>query len=190
MPTTPFGARIVSYLAKILSEMYQDQCNRFFDTYEEYFQQYLGSDVQGRTSVDSGALATGSSVIPTPLPTSDDAALSSGWGSELQRNDDANLQANWESDGAIDLSTGLVEVQLENPEPSSGGSGSQQGEQRRGRRKEESGICDLCHHWFSRKSDVKRHKNTAHAKEVHACPQCRTTCSRKDALNRHIKDQH
>ncbi|KAI0287302.1 hypothetical protein BC826DRAFT_972302 [Russula brevipes] len=128
--------------------------------------QYLGSDVQGRTSVDSGALATGSSVIPTPLPTSDDAALSSGWGPGLQRNDDANLQANWESDG-------LVEVQLENPEPSSGGPGSQQGEQRRGRRKEESGMCDLCHHWFSRKSDVKRHKNTAHAKEVHACPQCR-----------------
>jgi hypothetical protein len=169
-------------------ELTQDQWNRFFDTYAENVQQFLGIDVQDRTSVDSGALATGPSVIPTPLP--NDVALSLGGGPELQGNVDVDLQASWESDGAIDLSTGLAEVQLENPEPSSGGSGSQQGEQRRGRRKEESGTCDLCGRWFSRKSDVKRHKNTAHAKEVHACPRCNIVCCRKDALNRHIKDQH
>ncbi|KAI0246957.1 hypothetical protein BJV78DRAFT_86055 [Lactifluus subvellereus] len=129
--------------------------------------------------------------IPLPLPTpiQADARLSlvaaSGGTGETEP------QATW-NEGVVDLSRRVSEIQLESLAPAASGSdsGMQQAEQRRARKKEESGVCDLCNRWFSRRSDVRRHKNTAHAKKVHACPQCHIVCSRKDALQRHIRDQH
>jgi uncharacterized Zn-finger protein len=110
---------------------------------------------------------------------------------------EADLQTTLEGEGAtMDFSPGPFEVQfLSAASPSSicGGdssSGSQRGEKRKPKKKEESGSCDECHRSFSRRSDARRHKITAHKKEEYGCPQCPIKCSRKDALLRHIRDQH
>ncbi|KAH9055493.1 hypothetical protein EDB87DRAFT_1640552 [Lactarius vividus] len=79
---------------------------------------------------------------------------------------------------------------LEGPMPSTSNSTAGWGEPKKSRKKEESGVCAQCNQTFSRKSDVRRHENTAHGREVHACPLCNIICSRKDALQRHIRDQH
>lgn len=130
-------------------------------------------------------------LIPLPTPIQADVQLSlvaaSGGGGTGETEPH---QATWGSEGIVDLSRRVSEIQLESTTPTGSDSGMQQGEPRRTRKREESGVCDLCNRWFSRKSDVRRHKNTAHTKKVHACPQCPIVCSRKDALQRHIRDQH
>jgi len=145
-----------------------------------------------RGSEVSGVLAIGSSLGPTPLPATNDAELPlSWWGSELGACGEADLQACWVGEDEANFLAGPSDAQAESPAPpSSNGSGSQKAEHRRQRKKEEGGWCELCNRWFSRRSDVRRHKNTAHAKEVHACPRCQIICSRRDALHRHIRDQH
>jgi uncharacterized C2H2 Zn-finger protein len=135
----------------------------------------------------SRALTIEPNLVPTPLPvTSDTPTQLAWWGSELVGTSEVNLQATWAGEEGLDFVEGHIDVQAESPV----GTGSPQVEQRRQRKKEEPGWCDQCDRWFTRRSDVRRHKNTAHAKEVHACPQCHIICSRRDALQRHIRDQH
>jgi len=171
----------------------------YLNTYPNSLQQFLDMGAPDRGGEVSGALAIESIPAPTPLPASNDAALPLGWWeSDLGGSGgEASLQASWVGEEGGDFWAESSDVQTESPTPSGGGgadstisSGSQQVEQRRRRRKEEGGSCDLCSRWFSRRSDIRRHKNTAHAKEVHACSQCHIICSRRDALQRHIRDQH
>lgn len=143
--------------------------------------------MHNRGIAESRTLATGWSLPPTQLLAPDYATLSLNWGSELGGDDEANLRTTLGGE-AVDSLTVPSEVQLESSQ--SGGSGARQVERRRSRRKEESGVCDLCNRSFSRMSDVRRHKKTAHAKEVHACSQCHIICSRRDALQRHMRDYH
>lgn len=170
-----------------------DQYNQIYNSYETI--QLLDLEVHGRSGLGSAALAPGPSLVPTPLPASDQLDLSFGLGLELGGSvGEADLQATSESEEAtVNFSPGPFEVQfLSTASSSSGcsGSGSQQTEQRKPKKKEESGSCDECHRSFSRRSDVRRHKITAHKKEAHGCPLCPIKCSRKDALLRHIRDQH
>src|SRR5260221_1221763 len=140
----------------------------------------------GRGSGISTALAIRPNLFPTPLTATNDAILPlEWWGSEFQRGE-ANLQATWAGEEGVDILAGPSDAQAESPLPtsSSGSSESPQVAPRRERKREESGSCDLCNRWFSRRSDIRRHKNTAHAKEVHACPQCHIICSRRDTLRR------
>jgi hypothetical protein len=146
----------------------------------------------------------GSDLVPTPLPASDQLDLSFGLGLELEGSvGEADLQATSEGEEApMDFSPEPFEVQFLSTASSSGGGGSsssgsgpQRAEQRKPKKKEESGSCDKCHRSFSRRSDVRRHKNTAHKNTAHSevayeCPQCSIKCSRKDALWRHLRDQH
>jgi len=166
----------------------KDQFGHYLNTFPDSLQQFL----------DMGAPDRGSSALTmaTPLPASNDTALPSAWWeSDLGGSGgEASLQAGWAGEEGVVESS---DVQDESPAPSVGGgisrtssSGSHHVEQRRRRRKEEGGWCNLCNRWFSRRSDIRRHKNTAHAKEVHACPQCHIICSRRDALQRHMRDQH
>ena len=53
--------------------------------------------------------------------------------------------------------------------------------------------CASCSSTFKRKSDMKRHQQTAHAQEdskQFKCTQCEKTFARKFALNRHNKSFH
>lgn len=174
--------------------MEEDQFDQIYNSYETI--QLLDLEVHGRSGLGSAALLTGSDLVPTPLPAPDQLDLSFGLGLELGRIvGEADLQATWGGEeAAMDLSPGPFEVQiLSTASPSSssgGGSGSQRVEQKKPKKKEESGSCDECHRSFSRRSDVRRHKNTAHRKEEYECPLCTIKCSRKDALLRHVRDQH
>jgi len=159
--------------------------------------QLLDQEVHGRSDLGSAALVPGPGLVPTPLPASNQLDLSFGLGLELGGSvGEAYLPATSEGEeAAMDFSPAPFEVQFLSTASSSSGSGSQRAEQRKPKKKEESGSCDKCHRSFSRKSDVRRHKNTAHnkdkdKKEGHGCPQCPVKCSRKDALLRHIRDQH
>lgn len=144
-----------------------------------------------RGGLESNPLVPGSSLVPTPLPVANQLALSLGHGLELGGSGEVDPQATWEGEeDAMEFSTEPFEAQQLNTASSSNGSGSQWAEPRKPRKKEESGSCDVCSRSFSRRSDVRRHKNTAHGKEAHACPQCDVVCSRKDALRRHMRDQH
>ena len=144
-----------------------------------------------RGGLESGPLVPGPSLVPTQLPDANQLDLSMMQGLELGGGTEADPQGTWEGeDDAMDFSTEPFEVQSLNTASSSSGSGSQWAEQRKPRKKEESGSCNLCSRSFSRRSDVRRHINTAHRNETHACPQCNVVCSRKDALRRHIRDQH
>ncbi|KAI0295907.1 hypothetical protein B0F90DRAFT_1748303 [Multifurca ochricompacta] len=133
------------------------------------------------------------SLVPTSLPTSIQTELLFS-GTTLDGDDEMDGQATWGGGffSASSLSSTFEVPPLETPEPAANTSdfAKLQMEQKRSKRREESGVCDLCNRWFSRKSDVKRHKNTAHAKEVHPCSLCNVVCSRSDALYRHIRDQH
>ncbi len=152
--------------------------------------------MHNRNGLESGALVPCSSLIPTQLPAPNQLDLSLGLGLELGGSGgEADRQATWVGEeAAMNFSTGPYEVQFlttASSSSSSSGSGSQQVEQRKPKKKEESGSCDKCHRSFSRISDVRRHKNTAHKKiREHKCPLCHIICSRKDALLRHIRDQH
>lgn len=170
----------------------KDQLNHYLNTYPHglQFPDMRGS---GRGSYISTASSIGPNLFPpTPLPATNDAILPlAWWGSELQRGE-ANLQATWAGGEGVDLPAGPSDVQSQSPLPTSksGDPESPRVAPRRRRKREEGGSCDLCNRWFSRRSDVRRHKNTAHTKEVHACPQCHIICSRRDALQRHLRDQH
>ncbi len=140
--------------------------------------------------LESSATAMHPSFVPTPLPT----AMGIGFlplGESPSEGGDANWQSSWESEEVdLGLSMGIRELQLESPIPSTSNSAAGLGEPKKPRKKEESGVCAQCNQTFSRRSDVRRHENTAHGREVHACPLCNIICSRKDALQRHIRDQH
>lgn len=148
--------------------------------------------MHGRIGLGSTTLVPGSGLDPTPLPAPNQLDLSFGLGHELGGSvGEADLQVTSEGEeAAMDFSPGPFEVQFLSTASSSSGSGSQRAEQRKPKKKEESGSCDECHRSFSRRSDVRRHKNAAHKKEAYGCPQCPIKCSRKDALLRHIRDQH
>lgn len=152
----------------------------------------------GWSGFESAALVLGSGLVPTPLPASNQLDLSFGLGLELGGSvGEADLQATSEGEeAAMDFSPEPFELEFLSTASSSSsggggsGSGSQRAEQRKPKKKEESGSCDECHRSFSRRSDVRRHKNTAHEDKAHECPQCSIKCSRNDALLRHIRDQH
>jgi len=148
-----------------------------------------GSD---RGSGAPSALEIASNLAPTPLPATNDATIPLEWWGHEFRGGEASLQTTWVGEEGVGSLAGLYDSQAESPPPtgSTGSSDPLQAVPRRQRKKEEGGSCDLCNRWFSRRSDIRRHKNTAHAKEVHACPQCHMICSRRDALQRHIRDQH
>lgn len=76
------------------------------------------------------------------------------------------------------------------PSPSKGRAGVRKQKKPKPRKKEESGICGRCEMEFSRISDFKRHETAVHRRSVHVCKFCKVPCSRKDALQRHIRDQH
>ena len=130
------------------------------------------------------------SFVPTPLQ----AAMGTGFlplGEPPREGGNANWLSNWESENVdMDLSMRVQGLQLESPMSSTSNSAAGLGEPKKPRKREEGGVCGQCSQTFSRKSDIRRHKNTAHGTEVHACPQCNIICSRKDALQRHIRDQH
>lgn len=156
-------------------------------------------EVHGRSGLGSAALVPGSGLVPTPLPASDQLDLSLGLSHELVGSvGEAGLQVTSEGGEApMNFFPVPFEVQFLSTASSSGGgsssssgSGPQRAEQRKPKKKEESGSCDKCHRSFSRRSDVRRHKKTAHKGEEFKCPQCLLKCSRKDAVLRHIRDQH
>ncbi len=159
--------------------------------------QLLDLAVQNQGDLESHALVPCSSLVPTQLPAPNQLDLSLGLGLELGGSGgEADLQANWVAEETamdLDFSTRPFDVQsLSTASSSGGGSGSQRAE-KKPKKKEESGSCDECHRSFSRRSDVRRHKNTHirdEDKELHPCPKCHKLCSRKDALLRHIRDQH
>jgi hypothetical protein len=174
----------------------KDQFGHYLNTFPDSLQQFLDMGVPDR---GPSALTMGPIPAPTPLPASNDTPLPSAWWeSDLGGSGgEASLQAGWAGEEGADFLAESSDVQDESPAPSGGGGvsstsspGSHRVVQRRRRRKEEGGWCNLCNRWFSRRSDIRRHKNTAHAKEVHACPQCHIICSRRDALQRHMRDQH
>ena len=146
----------------------------------------------GRGSGVPSALGIASNLAPTPLPATNDATLPLEWWGPGFHGGEASVQTTWVGEEGVDSLGVPFDAQAESPPPtgSSGSPDPLQVVQRRQRKKEEGGSCDLCNRWFSRRSDVRRHKNTAHAKEVHACPQCHMICSRRDALQRHIRDRH
>ena len=155
--------------------------------------------MHGRGGLGSAALVPGSGLVPTPLPASDQLDLSFGLGFEVGGSvGESDLQSTSEGEeAAMDFSPEPFEVQILSTASSSGSNGggasspgSQRAGQRKPKKKEESGSCDECHRSFSRRSDVRRHKNTAHKGEAYRCPQCPIKCSRKDALQRHVRDQH
>ncbi|KAH9973418.1 hypothetical protein BJV74DRAFT_990304 [Russula compacta] len=154
IPTTTFGKRI-SYPKIYITTFLKGRPS---------LGQGLDMEMPNRGVVESSTLATGWSLPDTQLLVPDYPTLTLNWGSESGGNDEANLQTTFGGEEAVDFSTGPSEVQLESSQ--SGGSGSRQVERRKSRRKEESGVCDLCNRSFSRLSDVKRHKKTAHEKEV------------------------
>ncbi|KAH9170655.1 hypothetical protein EDB89DRAFT_1976918 [Lactarius sanguifluus] len=132
----------------------------------------------------SNATAMHPSFIPTPLP----VAMGIGFLPLGESPPSEGVGRSEEVD--VDLSMRVRELQLEGPMPSTSNSTAGQGGPKKSRKREESGVCVQCNQTFSRKSDVRRHENTAHGREVHACPLCNIICSRKDALQRHIRDQH
>lgn len=90
---------------------------------------------------------------------------------------------------------GAHEMQLEDPTPSTSGAGP--GERKR--KREESGTCDLCSKTLTRISDVKRHKKSVHKnkeEDEFVCELCEEVgkespyFSRRDALRRHMRNQH
>jgi hypothetical protein len=174
----------------------RDQFHQNYNTYDAF--PWLGQQMHGRMGLESGTLVPGPSLVPTQLPAPNQVDLSPARGFEFGGNieaDKANFQATWESEvavGVMGFSTVPSDVQHLSTAPSSSGSVPQLAQQRRPRKKEESGSCDACNLSFSRRSDERRHKNTKHgeSKEVHACPQCPIVCSRRDALRRHMRDQH
>jgi uncharacterized Zn-finger protein len=139
---------------------------------------------------ESNASAIHPSFIPTPLQTT----MGTGFlppGEPPSEGSGANWMSSWEShevDGG--LSMRVQQLQLESPTPSTSNHAAGLGVPNKPKKKEESGVCAHCGQQFSRKSDARRHENTAHGREVHACPMCNIICSRKDALQRHIRDQH
>ena len=174
----------------------KDQFNQIYNSYETI--QLLDLEVHGRNGLGSAAPVPGPDMVPTPIPASNQFDLSFGLGLELGGSvGEADLHATSEGEeAAMNFSPGPFDVQFLSTEStsSSGGgsssSGSRRREQKKPKKKEESGWCDECHRSFSRRSDVRRHKITAHIKEAYGCPRCPIKCSRKDALLRHIRDQH
>lgn len=172
-----------------------DQLNQIYNSYDTM--QLLDLEMHSRSGLGSAALVPSSGLAPAPLPTSGQLDLSFGLGLELGGNvGEAEIQAISEGEEAtMDFSPFEVQF-LSTTSPgssSSGGGGSsgpQRAEKRKPKKKEESGSCDECHRSFSRRSDVRRHKNTAHRNGAYRCPMCPIKCSRKDALLRHIRDQH
>ena len=128
-------------------------------------------------------------VAPTPLQTMGTGFLPlgeppSGGGS-------ANWESSWESnDVDWDLSMQVQQLELGSSMPSTSDSAAGFGVQKKPRKREDSGVCTQCGQTFSRGSDARRHERTAHGREIHACSMCNIICSRRDALHRHIRDQH
>jgi len=164
-----------------------DQFNRILN---ESVGQVFDVETHNWGCTESTVFEAGWGLVPTPLPGTNDVSLSLGWEFSLGESGEANLQRTWEGEGTATSSTALSEVQYESATSSGSVFGSQQAEKRRSRKREEGGYCDVCNRQFSRTSDIRRHKKTTHTKEVHACSQCNIICSRRDALQRHIRDQH
>jgi hypothetical protein len=151
--------------------------------------------IQGETHIlgyqESNASASHPSfVVPTPLQTT----MGTGFlplSEPPSEGGIANWGSSWECNEVdLDLSMRVQELQLGSSTPSTSDSAAGFGVQKKPRKKEEGGVCAQCGQTFSRKSDARRHENTAHRREVHACSMCNIICSRRDALRRHIRDQH
>lgn len=165
--------------------------------------QLLDQEVHGLSGLGSAVPVPSLDLVPTLPPAPNQFELSFGLGLGLAGSiGEADLHWEATSEGenvAMDFSPGPFEVQIPSSASSSSdgdgygnASGSQRREQRKPKKKEESGSCDKCHRSFSRRSDARRHNITAHKTEgyEYACSQCPIKCSRKDALLRHIRDQH
>lgn len=139
---------------------------------------------------ESNASAIQPSFVPTSLQTTMGTGLLPP-GEPPRQGGDANWMSSWESDEVdVGLSMQVQQLQLESSTPSTSNYAAGLGIPKKSKKKEESGVCGECGQTFSRKSDARRHENTAHKREVHACPMCNTICGRRDALQRHIRDKH
>jgi len=170
----------------------------FLDVDNVSFEQMVNTEtyeVQGETHSlgyqESNASASHPSFVPTPLQTTMGTGFfslceqpseggSANWGSSISESDEVD----------VDLSMRVQKLQLGSSTLSTSDSAAGFGVQKKPRKREEGGVCAQCNQTFSRKSDAKRHENTAHRREVHACPMCNSICGRRDALRRHIRDQH
>ena len=50
--------------------------------------------------------------------------------------------------------------------------------------------CPICHSYFSKNTDLKRHIETVHEGQKTQCPTCQALFSRKTDLKRHIETVH
>ena len=50
--------------------------------------------------------------------------------------------------------------------------------------------CPICHSYFSKNTDLKRHIETVHEGQKTQCPSCQALFSRKTDLKRHIETVH
>jgi len=135
-------------------------------------------------NLESRVAETHPNFVPTSLPTDvmETEFLSLG---QPPIEDDADELSSWEEEP----STQVQELQHGGPVASTSNRAAGLGEKRT---KELSGECAYCGEAFSRKSDAKRHENSVHRREKFRfrCSLCATKCSRKDALERHIKKKH
>ncbi|KAH9170654.1 hypothetical protein EDB89DRAFT_1260595 [Lactarius sanguifluus] len=158
------------------NDVYGDQ---FLGEYNESLEQVLNQQTYGEPSDAQSLGYLDAATQPSFLPTSIGSSL----------NGAANWQPILESEDVdMDLSTRVNELQIESPTPST--SNLATGPGKRSRKKEESGECSQCNKVFSRKSDARRHEMAVHDGEGYICQLCNTLCCRRDALQRHMRDQH
>ncbi|KAH9015262.1 hypothetical protein EDB83DRAFT_240122 [Lactarius deliciosus] len=161
------------------NDVYGDQ---FLGEYNDSLEQVLNLQTYGEPGDAQNLYLEPSPAATQPsfLPTSIGLSLSGA----------ANWQSNLESEDVdMDLSTRVNELQIESPTPSTSNLATGPGKRSR-KKKEEGGECSQCNKAFSRKSDARRHEITVHNGEEYICLLCNTPCCRKDALRRHMRDQH